>query len=112
MLSLDTEETEAFVFGQGEETSMDAIQSDMLICPQCSGKLQPGPEGSERLDCQSCPLSYPLRDGVPVLVIKQASAREIATDDEFEPLITETPHAPFSARHFPSLSRPSLPTNG
>jgi uncharacterized protein YbaR (Trm112 family) len=49
---------------------MEPIQSDLFICPQCSGTLQPGPEGSERLDCQHCPLSYPLRDGVPVLVIK------------------------------------------
>jgi uncharacterized protein YbaR (Trm112 family) len=48
----------------------------LLICPQCSGKLQPGSEGSERLDCQNCPLSYPLRDGVPVLVIKKDIARE------------------------------------
>jgi uncharacterized protein YbaR (Trm112 family) len=79
---------------------MDTIQSDMLICPQCSGKLQPGPEGSERLNCQNCPLSYPLRDGMPVLVIKQASARKIETDDEFERLISEALQAPFSGWDF------------
>src|SRR5216684_6693441 len=79
---------------------MDSIQSDMLICPQCLGKLQPGPEGSERLDCQTCPLSYPLRDGVPVLVIKQASARQIETSDEFERLISEALQAPFSGWDF------------
>ncbi len=56
--------------------------SAKFLCPQCSGKLQPGPEGSERLDCQNCPLSYPLRDSMPILVIKQASARKVATDDE------------------------------
>ncbi len=112
MLSLYTEETEAVVFGQGEETSMDPIQSDMLICPQCSGKLQPGPEGSERLDCQSCPLSYPLRDGVPVLVIKQASAREIATDDEFERLISEALQAPFSGWNFSWLEGRCVQTEG
>ncbi len=79
---------------------MEPIQSDLLICPQCSGTLQPGPEGSERLDCQHYPLSYPLRDGVPVLVIKQASARKIETDDEFERLISEALQAPFSRWDF------------
>jgi uncharacterized protein YbaR (Trm112 family) len=79
---------------------MEPIQSDLLICPQCSGKVQPGPEGSERFDCQNCPLSYPLRDGVPVLVIKQASARKIETDDEFERLISEALQAPFSGWDF------------
>jgi len=79
---------------------MEPIQSYLLICPQCSGKLQPGPESSERLDCQNCPLSYPLRDGVPVLVIKQASARKIETDDEFERLISEALQAPFSGWDF------------
>ncbi len=79
---------------------MNPIQSDLLICPQCSGKLQSGPEGSERLDCRNCPLSYPLRNGVPVLVIKQASARKIETDDEFERLISEALQAPFSGWDF------------
>jgi len=79
---------------------MDTLQIDMLICPQCSGKLQPGPEGSERLDCQNCPLSFPLLDGVPVLVIKQASARQVQTSDEFERLIDEALLAPFSGWDF------------
>src|SRR5258706_7037267 len=79
---------------------MEPIQSDLLICPQCTGKLQPGPESSERLDCQNCPLSYPLRDGVFVLVIKQVSARKIETDDEFERLISEVLQALFSGWDF------------
>ncbi len=91
---------------------MDSIQSDMLICPQCLGKLQPGPEGSERLDCQTCPLSYPLRDGVPVLVIKQASARQIETSDEFERLISEALQAPFSGWDFSWLEGRRMHTGG
>jgi uncharacterized protein YbaR (Trm112 family) len=79
---------------------MEPINSDLFICPQCKGALQPGPQGSERLDCQNCPLSYPLRDGVPVLVIKQASARPVTTDDEFERLIGEALQAPFSGWDF------------
>ena len=74
--------------------------SAKFLCPQCSRKLQPGPEGSERLDCQNCPLSYPLHDGVPVLVMKQASACKVAADDEFERLISEVLQAPFSGWDF------------
>ena len=79
---------------------MQPINSDLFICPQCSGTLQPGPAGSERLDCQNCSLSYPLRDGVPVLVIKQASARPVETNDEFERLVSEALQAPFSGWDF------------
>jgi uncharacterized protein YbaR (Trm112 family) len=75
---------------------MEPINSDLFICPQCKGALQPGPQGSERLDCQNCPLSYPLRDGVPALVINQANARPVPTDDEFERLISEALQASFS----------------
>jgi SAM-dependent methyltransferase len=91
---------------------MEPIQSDMLICPQCSRKLQPSLEDSQRLDCQNCPLSYPLRDGVPVLVIKQASARRVATDDEFERLITEALQAPFSGWDFSWLESRRGETEG
>jgi len=79
---------------------MEPINSDLFSCPQCEGALQPGPQGSERLDCQNCPLSYPLRDDVPVLVIKQASARPVETSDEFERLISEALQAPFSGWDF------------
>jgi len=89
-----------FVFRQGEKVFMEPINSDLFICPQCKGALQPGPQGSERLDCQNCPLSYPLRDGVPVLVIKQANARPVPTDDEFERLISEALQASFSGWDF------------
>ena len=91
---------------------MDTLQSDMLICPQCSGKLQPGPEDSARLDCQNCPLSYPLRDSVPVLVIQQASTRKIETDDEFERLISEALQAPFSGWDFSWLEGRLVQTAG
>ena len=79
---------------------MEPINNDLFICPQCSGKLQPGPEGSERLDCQNCPLSYPLRDGVPVLMIRHATARVMSTDTEFERLIDEALTTPFSGWDF------------
>src|SRR5260221_3766242 len=86
--------------GKEKKLFMEPINSDVFICTQCSGTLQPGPGGSERLDCQNCSLSYPLRDGVPVLVIKQASARPVETNDEFERLVSEALQAPFSGWDF------------
>ena len=44
---------------------------------------------TERADCTACSLSYPIRDGVPVLIISEATARPIATDPEFERLVAE-----------------------
>ena len=68
---------------------------DVLICPQCSGHLD-WTTGRLRLDCRVCPLSYPVRDGVPVLVIDQADVRPVATDPEFDRLVAEALAAPFS----------------
>ncbi len=89
---------------------MEPINSDLLMCPQCEGALQPGPAGSERLDCQNCPLSYPLRDGVPVLVIRQATARAMSTDAEFERLVDEALKAPFSGWDFSWLESRQMRT--
>src|SRR6516164_6306828 len=81
---------------QGEQTAMHRMKTDILLCPQCSGVLQFGPAGSERLDCQNCPLSYPIRVGIPVMVIQQASARATNTDADFERKLSEAFQAPFS----------------
>ena len=83
---------------------MDLIKIDMLMCPQCSGKLKPGSAGSGYLDCQNCALSYPMRDGVPVMVMRQASARMMSTDEEFERLIAEALQAPFAGWDFSWLA--------
>ncbi len=73
---------------------------DLFICPQCSGKLQPDSAGSRWLDCQTCPLSYPIRSGVPVLVLKETRVRPVETSDEFERLVSEALQAPFSGWDF------------
>ncbi len=83
---------------------MDLIKIDMLMCPQCSGKLQPGSAGSGYLDCQNCALSYPMRDGVPVMVMRQASARMMSADEEFERLVAEALQAPFAGWDFSWLA--------
>jgi uncharacterized protein YbaR (Trm112 family) len=43
----------------------------LLACPRCGGPLA---EAGESLCCADCRLSYPVRDGIPVLLIDQAHA--------------------------------------
>jgi uncharacterized protein YbaR (Trm112 family) len=65
----------------------------VLVCPQCAGTLEPD---TDALNCRGCPLSYPIRDGVPVLVIDQALARPTPTDPEFDRLVADAVTARFS----------------
>ncbi len=41
----------------------------MLVCPTCK---QPLYEKDNKLICNSCKLSYPIIDGIPVLLITEA----------------------------------------
>ena len=44
---------------------------DILVCPQCKGELL-YQQNNSRLLCKACRLAYPVRDGIPVLVIDEA----------------------------------------
>jgi uncharacterized protein YbaR (Trm112 family) len=43
----------------------------MLACPACKGDLEPDAARSALL-CRHCALSFPVRDGIPVMLIDQA----------------------------------------
>ena len=44
----------------------------ILACPQCHGALRVDEEAAE-LACQGeCGLAYPVRDGIPVLLVDEA----------------------------------------
>lgn len=47
----------------------------ILACPKCRGELIDAPNGSA-LICPRCRLSYPIRDGIPVLLIDHAKPTE------------------------------------
>jgi uncharacterized protein YbaR (Trm112 family) len=72
---------------------MDRTSMRFLCCPQCSATLIDATD--DRMDCSGCSLAYPVRDGVPVLVIGEATSRPTPTDAEFERLIDEAVRAPF-----------------
>lgn len=44
----------------------------ILVCPRCKGDLTHQPE-IEALDCPSCRLRYPVREGIPVMLVDEAA---------------------------------------
>jgi uncharacterized protein YbaR (Trm112 family) len=43
----------------------------ILACPRCKGSLR-SLEEQPALVCDSCRLSYPVRDGIPVMLVDEA----------------------------------------
>jgi uncharacterized protein YbaR (Trm112 family) len=45
----------------------------IIVCPSCKGELAVTPaDGAVELVCQGCGLAYPVRDGIPVLLVDEA----------------------------------------
>lgn len=44
---------------------------EILVCPQCKGPLDAAADGSA-LDCRRCALRYPVRDGIPIMLLDEA----------------------------------------
>jgi len=44
---------------------------DILACPQCKGDIKLT-EKKDGLICEKCKLLYPIRDGIPVMLIDEA----------------------------------------
>ncbi len=45
---------------------------DGLACPACRGEIRPL-EGEKGLECGRCGRIYPIRDGIPVMLVDEAS---------------------------------------
>jgi len=43
----------------------------ILACPKCKGDLKYD-EKNDRLICEKCKLAYPIKDGIPVMLIEEA----------------------------------------
>jgi uncharacterized protein YbaR (Trm112 family) len=44
---------------------------DILACPACKGDIVYD-QKNEKLNCQKCGRRYPIRDGIPVMLIDEA----------------------------------------
>lgn len=45
---------------------------EILVCPKCRGELEYRESESELL-CHQCRLKYPVRDGIPIMLIDEAT---------------------------------------
>ena len=45
---------------------------EILVCPKCRGALEYR-EGESVLICSACRLRYPVRDGIPIMLIDEAA---------------------------------------
>ena len=56
------------------EVSVDPVLLDILVCPACKAKVR---QQGEALVCTQavCGLEYPVRDGIPVMLIDEARKR-------------------------------------
>ncbi len=46
---------------------------EILACPKCKGAVELQAE-AQRLLCRACRLAYPVRDGIPVMLIDEAES--------------------------------------
>ncbi len=51
------------------EIKFDPSTAAELACPVCHGNLR---RSGTKLDCESCGRSYPIVDGIPVLIAERA----------------------------------------
>ena len=56
---------------------MDSSLFSLLACPKCHGELAQG--DSAALVCLSCQLSFPIENGLPILLIEKAISTNSST---------------------------------
>ncbi|MFO8076761.1 MAG: Trm112 family protein [Egibacteraceae bacterium] len=57
---------------------MPAVDPDLvelLVCPSCRGAIE-YKERRELIICTACGLHYPVRDGIPIMLIDEATRPE------------------------------------
>jgi uncharacterized protein YbaR (Trm112 family) len=57
---------------------MDTRLLDILVCPVCKAKLDYQKADLE-LVCKPCKLAYPIRDGIPIMLVEEA--RQLPAED-------------------------------
>jgi len=56
---------------------MDKKQIELMVCPECQSKLSYD-TGTKELLCDKCDLAFPVKDGIPVMLVEQA--RKVESD--------------------------------
>ncbi len=50
---------------------LDKELLDILCCPDCKGDVRYD-QAAEKIICLKCGLKYPVRDGIPVMLVEEA----------------------------------------
>lgn len=59
---------------------LDPQLLDLLACPRCKGEIVASADG-EWLICASCSVRYPVREGIPILLLGEAQPLPPSTDE-------------------------------
>ena len=59
----------------GDDSLLDVKMLELLVCPQTKGPLE-FDEKTQELISKKAKLAYPVRDGVPIMLISEARALE------------------------------------
>jgi uncharacterized protein YbaR (Trm112 family) len=51
--------------------SVDKELLEILVCPNCRGEVEYR-QNEQLIVCKKCGLRYPVRDGIPVMLIEEA----------------------------------------
>ena len=51
--------------------SIDPRLLELLVCPACHAEIEPVEDGNG-LKCRGCGRIYPVRDGIPVMLVDEA----------------------------------------
>jgi uncharacterized protein YbaR (Trm112 family) len=52
--------------------AVDAKLIDLLVCPACHGDIE-YKDRRNLIICTQCGLQYPVRDGIPVMLVEEAT---------------------------------------
>lgn len=77
---------------------------EILVCPICKGKLEHDRSANE-LICHADKLAFPVRDGIPVMLIEQARDLHANTGAQASP-------SGLAAASVPASAPTSAPTDG
>jgi uncharacterized protein YbaR (Trm112 family) len=61
-----------------EGVSLDPKLLEILACPGCHGRIRELPD-TGRLECVQCRRSYPVQEGIPILLLERA---EVSLEDD------------------------------
>lgn len=69
----------------GGDQVLDPELLALLVCPSCRSALD-WRSSELLLVCTACGLRYPVRDGIPILLVDQAVAPDSSGEEELKPL--------------------------